>query len=167
MALVRASHARGLYMDVHGHGHEVQRLELGYLLTGSELALGDATLDQPELAARSSLREVAAWTGRTPAEIVRGAGSLGDRFHQRGYPAVPSPQDPHPDGAPYFSGGYNTRRYGCSEGGSICGFQLEANRIGVRDSGPALGAFAGVTARVLLDALADITAPAAAPLPSR
>jgi len=167
MALVQASHARGLYMDVHGHGHEVQRLELGYLLTGSELALGDAALDQSDLAARSSLREMAAWTGRTPAEIVRGAGSLGDRFHQRGYPAVPSPQDPHPAGAPYFSGGYNTRRYGCSEGGSICGFQLEANRIGVRDSGPALGAFAGVTARVLLDVLADITAPAAAPLPPR
>lgn len=167
MALVRASHARGLYMDVHGHGHEIQRLELGYLLSASELALDDAALNQPELAARLSHRDVASWTGRTPAEIVRGTGSLGDRFHQRGYPAVPSPQDPHPAGAPYFSGGYNTRRYGCREGGSICGFQLEANRIGVRDSGPALGAFGGVTARVLLDALADITAPVAALRPPR
>ena len=160
MALVRASHPRGLYLDVHGHGHEVQRLELGYLLTSSHLALDDAALDGPELAGRSSLREIASWTGRTPSEVVRGPGSLGDLFHQQGYPAVPSPQDPHPAGAPYLSGGYNTRRYGCRDGGGICGFQLEANRIGVRDSGPALGAFAGATARVLLDALADITAPA-------
>jgi hypothetical protein len=162
MATVRASHARGLYLDVHGHGHDVQRLELGYLLSASDLALGDAALNEPELAARSSLRELASWTGRTPAEVVRGPGSPGDRFHRLGYPAVPSPQDPHPGGAPYFSGGYNTRRYGCSEGGPICGFQLEANRIGVRDSGPALGAFGGVTARVLLEMLADI---AAAPPP--
>jgi len=167
MALVRASHPRGLYMDVHGHGHQVQRLELGYLLTGAQLALDDASLDGPELASRSSLREVSSWTGRSPSEVVRGPGSLGDRFHQHGYPAVPSPQDPHPAGAPYLSGGYNTRRYGCRDGGSICGFQLEANRLGVRDSGPALGAFAGATARVLLDALADITAPADAPSPVR
>ncbi|TVR59787.1 MAG: hypothetical protein EA422_14675 [Gemmatimonadales bacterium] len=163
MALVRASHSRGLYMDVHGHGHEVQRLELGYLLTGAHLALDDAALDGPDLADRSSLREMTSWTGRTPSQVVRGPGSLGDLFHHQGYPAVPSPQDRHPAGAPYLSGGYNTRRYGCRDGGGICGFQLEANRIGVRDSGPALGAFAGATARVLLDALADITTPAEAP----
>ncbi|CAN5787635.1 hypothetical protein BH23GEM11_BH23GEM11_14200 [soil metagenome] len=155
MASVRASHPRGLYVDIHGHGHEVQRLELGYLLSGTQLDMDDAGLDG--LASGSmSLREIAEWTGRTPSRVVRGEGSLGDLFHRRGYPAVPSPQDPHPAGAPYFSGGYNTRRYGCADGGTICGFQLEANRIGVRDSAAALGQFAGATARVLLEYWADV-----------
>ena len=31
-AVVRAS-GRGWYMDIHGHGHAKQRLEIGYLLT--------------------------------------------------------------------------------------------------------------------------------------
>ncbi|TVP46338.1 MAG: hypothetical protein EA350_07440 [Gemmatimonadales bacterium] len=158
MAGVRASHPRGLYVDVHGHGHDVQRLELGYLLTGAQLAVDDHVLDGSGAAGSMSLREIAAWTGRTPSRIVRGEGSLGDLFHRRGYPAVPSPQDLHPAGAPFFSGGYNTRRYGCGDGGTICGFQLEANRIGVRDSEAALGRFAGATARVLLEYWADVTA---------
>jgi hypothetical protein len=168
MESVRRSHPRGVYVDVHGHGHDIQRLELGYLLTGAELASPDELLDQDPLASKSSLGALAAWLGATPSEAIRGAASLGARFHAQGYPAVPSPQDPHPDGAPYFSGGYNTRRYGCGEAGSgnppeagagtICGFQLEANRIGVRDSPEALGRFAGASARVLLGLLEDIGA---------
>jgi hypothetical protein len=158
MAGVRASHPRGLYVDVHGHGHEVQRLELGYLLTGAQLAVDDDALDASSAVGSMSMKEIAAWTGRTPSQVVRGEGSLGDLFHRRGYPAVPSPQDPHPAGAPFFSGGYNTRRYGCADGGTICGFQLEANRIGVRDSQAALGQFAGAMARVLLDYWAGVTA---------
>lgn len=175
MESVRRSHPRGVYVDVHGHGHEIQRLELGYLLTGAELASPDELLDQDPLASKSSLGALAAWLGATPSEAIRGAASLGARFHAQGYPAVPSPQDPHPAGAPYFSGGYNTRRYGCGETGSgnppevgagtICGFQLEANRIGVRDSPEALGRFAGASARVLLSLLEDIGALPGPPAP--
>jgi N-formylglutamate amidohydrolase len=150
MEAVRAAHARGLYVDLHGHGHEIQRLELGYLLSGSELALPDSLLDAPDVAARSSLREVPAWSDIPFHALIRGPASLGAWFAEEGYPAVPSPGDPHPDGAPYFAGGYNTRRYGCSEGGTICGFQLEANRIGVRDSAASLAAFALATAKVIV-----------------
>jgi hypothetical protein len=150
MAAVRADHPRGLYVDVHGHGHPIQRLELGYLLSGTDLGASDEELDGPALAAKSSLREMAAWAGRTPSALIRGPTSLGALYEAEGYPAVPSPSDPHPAGEPYFSGGYNTRRYGCVEGGTICGFQLEANRIGVRDSPAALRAFAEATARVLV-----------------
>jgi len=34
---------RGLFLDMHGHGQTLQRLELGYLLTASELDASDAT----------------------------------------------------------------------------------------------------------------------------
>lgn len=178
MEAVRRAHPRGVYLDLHGHGHDIQRLELGYLLTGTHLASPDEALNEDPLASRSSLGALAAWLGATPAEAVRGPSSLGARFHAEGYPAVPSPQDPHPAGAPFFSGGYNTRRYGCSEEGSgnppapglgtICGFQLEANRIGVRDSPQALARFAGASARVIASLLEDIGAisPPAAAVPA-
>ncbi len=154
MAAVRAQHPRGFYVDVHGHGHDIQRLELGYLLSSADLAQEDAVLDTPALVAKSSLREMAGWTGVPHHALVRGPASLGALYESEGYPAVPSPSDPHPAGAPYFTGGYNTRRYGCSEGGTICGFQLEANRIGVRDSPAALQAFAAASARVLAQFMA-------------
>lgn len=32
-------------MDMHGHGHSIQRLELGYLLSGDQVNLSDASLD--------------------------------------------------------------------------------------------------------------------------
>jgi hypothetical protein len=38
-AVLQAS-GRGWYMDMHGHGHSIQRLELGYLLTGAQLGHG-------------------------------------------------------------------------------------------------------------------------------
>lgn len=43
-AVLQAS-GRGWYMDMHGHGHSIQRLELGYLLTGAQLDLSNASLD--------------------------------------------------------------------------------------------------------------------------
>ncbi len=150
LQVVRATHPRGLYLDLHGHGHEVQRIELGYLVSGADLALPDSLLDQPEVGGRSSVREVTTWSGLPPSAVLRGQASLGAWFHEEGYAAVPSPDDPHPSGAPYFSGGYNTRRYGCRDGGTVCGFQLEANRIGVRDSPANLEAFAAATARVIV-----------------
>lgn len=32
-------------MDMHGHGHSIQRLELGYLLSATRVNLSDASLD--------------------------------------------------------------------------------------------------------------------------
>src|SRR5438876_8110342 len=38
---------RGLYIDLHGHGHAEQRLELGYLHSADQLGLSDAELNKP------------------------------------------------------------------------------------------------------------------------
>ena len=59
-AVVRAS-GRGWYMDIHGHGHAKQRLEIGYLLTSAQLSLTDAALD-----ANRAFRDTA--SSRTMAE---------------------------------------------------------------------------------------------------
>src|SRR5207249_8145611 len=49
-AAVIARHGRGLYIDLHGHGHAEQRLELGYLHSVDQLAADDVTLHMPQYA---------------------------------------------------------------------------------------------------------------------
>lgn len=148
-AEVRERHGEGFYLDLHGHGHSIQRLELGYVITRSELEQPDEALEDDGLVAKSSLRTLVERSGVDHAELIRGETSLGALYEEEGYRSVPSPDDPDPDGNPFFSGGYNTQRHGCSDGDVICGFQLEANMDGVRDTQQNRQAFAEATARVL------------------
>jgi hypothetical protein len=169
-------HGRGWFMDIHGHGHEIQRLELGYLLTRGELNQDDAALAADgEAARRSSIRTIVEGSPLDHAALLRGEGSLGALYEARGYPAVPSFTDPKREEDAYFTGGYNTRRHGCGSaadglggrsGGPICGVQLEANRVGVRDTESNRARFAAATAVVLETFLSEhwdlVVAPAGA-----
>jgi hypothetical protein len=132
---VNATHDGGFYIDLHGHGHDIQRLELGYLLDAEALRLPDASLDaDPEHEIESSIRTLSVRSPLSFAQLLRGPASLGALFEREGFPAVPSDSTPHPGPDSYFSGGYNSSLHGCRTGGTICGVQLEANRIGVRDT---------------------------------
>ena len=130
-----------VYIDLHGHGHPIARLELGYLLPAATLALGDQALGAGQLAA-SSLRALPPLQ-RPFAEILRGDSSFGGLLAVRGFPAVPSPTMPSPGGDPYFDGGYNTSRH---TGEGVVGLQIEANYAGVRDSDASRRAFAAALA---------------------
>lgn len=143
-ARVATDHGRGFLVDLHGHGHAIQRLELGYLLPGSTLDRPDSELDRdPSLPDRSSVREIARIAGALPfSSILRGPTSLGTLLAAAGYPAVPSRSDPGPMGADYFTGGYITDRHGCRGGGVACAVQVEAHFTGVRDSETNRAAFA-------------------------
>lgn len=128
---------KGLYIDLHGHAHSIQRLELGYLLSQSELALSDATLNSANYVNQSSIRYLAEHNALdlTHAELLHGPLSLGSLLDEHGYPATPSLADPFPDaGEDYFNGGYNTARHSSYPGGTLDGLQIECNRQGVRDS---------------------------------
>lgn len=131
-----AAAGRGWYVDLHGHGHPIQRLELGYLLNAPTFDLTDAEIDaQAALETSSSLRTLSRDDTTTSfAQLLRGPHSLGSLFAAEGFPAVPSASDPTPAGAQYFAGGYNTDRHGCARGGPVCGLQIEANLAGVRDT---------------------------------
>lgn len=145
---------KGLYVDLHGHGHTIQRLELGYLLYSDELRLPDSTLNQPANINNSSIRNLALSNLQNlpHAGLLRGDQSLGSLLQARGYPATPSQTDPFPEVSdPYFSGGYNTARYGSYQGGPIDGIQIECNRTGVRDSLSQVERFADSLAVSLLD----------------
>lgn len=148
-AWVEQQYGEGFYIDIHGHGHQIQRLELGYLLTSADLERSDAELNQSWAVSKSSFRTLVQRSGRTHSDLIRGPSSLGTLYEEEGYPSVPSTDQYHPGGNPFFTGGYNTRRHSCRDGGSICGFQLEANRLGVRDTQGQRRAFAVANARVL------------------
>lgn len=147
------------YMDMHGHGHAAQRLELGYLLAGSQLDLSDAALNaNVALEDSSSIRTASKTSPLTFAELLRGPSSLGALYEVNGFSAIPSASDPSPRGDPYFSGGDNTRRHSCgaeasvlggSTGGNVCGVQIETNFTGVRDSPTNRNRFGDATAIAL------------------
>lgn len=131
---VTARHGTGFYVDLHGHGHAIPRLELGYLLDRSTLALPDASLDLPLHEDRSSIRTLSRASPASFPELLRGSISLGALFEAEGFASVPSPTNPDPGTAAYFDGGYNTARHGSRAGGPISGVQIEAQSVGVRDT---------------------------------
>ncbi len=143
---VAARHGRGLYLDLHGHGHPIQRLELGYLLSATDLARTDAELDGGSWAASSSIRTLAAEAGVPFSVVLRGPESFGGLMEDAGYAATPSDIQPDPGPNPFFSGGYNTRRHGSLSGGPISGIQIEAQYTGLRDTSASRAAYAAALA---------------------
>jgi hypothetical protein len=149
-ARVEDTFRSGLYLDIHGHGHDISRLELGYLLSASDLTLDDLTLSSPTYVSRSSVGALVESSGTSLADLVRGPLSLGTLLEERGVPAVPSTIQPDPGGAPFFSGGYSTVRHGSRDGGSISGIQIEHHYPGLRDEASNRQWYASVLADALL-----------------
>jgi hypothetical protein len=127
---------RGFYIDLHGHGHPTARLELGYLLSSSELSLTDAQLDSGGLAASSSLKRMLPYTTASFSELLRGSTSLGGLLSA--VPSVPSPTSPSPGSDAYFTGGYSTERHSST----LPAVQIESHFGGVRDTAASRTAFA-------------------------
>ncbi|WP_433410214.1 FIMAH domain-containing protein [Saccharomonospora azurea] len=154
---VLAEFGRGWYTDLHGHGHTVRRLELGYQLTADTLRLSDSELDAtPTHEQSASLRTFSEESPLSFSALLRGPTALGTALAEAGYPSVPSRQDPAPKASePYFTGGYNTARHACSNGGHLCGVQIEAHYAGVRDTPTNRADFASAIADVYPDFLAQ------------
>jgi hypothetical protein len=140
-----AAHGRGFYVDLHGHGHAAARLELGYLLDASELALSDRDLDRG-YAALTSLADLASTVQVPFSALLRGPASLGGLLEGQRVASVPSPATPSPGSDPYFSGGYSTERHARAP---MSGVQIEAHYPGVRDTEANRRAFAEALASAL------------------
>lgn len=140
----------GLYLDIHGHGHDIDRLELGYLLTAQTLNQPDAALNNLTVVRCSSIRELGRDSAIPFSQLLRGATSFGGLLQDEGVRSVPSPADPSPGTAPYFRGGYNTRQHGSQEDGEvISGIQIEHHFPGLRDTDENRRRYAGKAARVI------------------
>ena len=149
-ATVSADFGRGLFLDIHGHGHDIERLELGYLLTSAELNRPDINLNSLDVVARTSIRELGRTSPIPFSQLLRGPTSLGGLFEDEEIPSVPSPAAPGPGDDPYFRGGYNTRRHGSlSDSEVIDGVQIEHHYRGVRDTGESRAEYAARAALVI------------------
>jgi hypothetical protein len=155
-ARVVRDNGRGLLIDLHGHGHDIARLELGYLLTDVQLRRSDAALTAGDDLARSSIARLAADArgGTRGVALLRGPGSLGAMLAAAGYASVPSPAMPAPlIGEEYFDGGFNTRRNGSVAGGQLDAIQIETHFPGVRDTPASHSKFGDALAGALVQYL--------------
>lgn len=129
---------KAFYIDLHGHGNPIQRLELGYLLYDYELANTDVMLNTSQYVGNSSIRNLVSTniSGSSHAELLRGNFALGTLLGNAGFPSVPSKQIPFPQTLEnYFSGGYNTARHtSYAQNNTVNGLQIECNYINIRDS---------------------------------
>lgn len=135
---VTTDYERGMFFDVHGHGHAIQRIELGYLLSRDELALSDDVLNTNEYIEESSIRSLVEdnVSLSTHADLLRGIESFGTMLENKGFPSVPSTNDPHPNctGSCYFSGGFNTIQHGSRDNaGTIDAIQIELDQTARND----------------------------------
>jgi len=118
---------RGLYIDVHGHGHPEMWIEWGYLLTAFELKYRGDRFN--ELVDETSIRNlVGVVENETLETLIRGDRSFSARMERMDsslYKSVPGPTYLDPNFGSYFSGGYNTQIHGSRDGRNIDGIQIE------------------------------------------
>ncbi|MCM2274203.1 MAG: hypothetical protein NDI75_05335 [Candidatus Didemnitutus sp.] len=145
-----AAHGFGFVVDVHGHGHTIQRLELGYNYD-AELDQTDTALNHPGYALKGTIHTLSLQRPGLPfPTLLRGAGSLGDLFNRRNFPSWPSPEFPTPGAADFFDGGYTVQEHSCIvDNGQVNGVQIECNMTGVRDTESNRADFATAFARVM------------------
>lgn len=148
---VAKRHGSGLLLDIHGHRHMDQRVELGYLIPGDQLRAADAALEaDAALIAGTSIRDLDRRSPVSFVDLLRGPHSLGSLLEARGFRSVPSPDKPKPGlMASYFSGAYSVAAHGSRDGGTVSAIQIECPWNGVRDKPENQRRFA----RALADAL--------------
>lgn len=146
-------HGQAIIIDLHGHGHTEQRLEIGYSLSAQELRGLDSLSNLNALQAKSSLNN---WfqflTSVGFIDAIAGDHAFGTKMASEGFPSVPSKQDPSPKvGESYFNGGHITRFYTSSSYPKVYGWQIECNNRGVRDNDANRAAFAKSFAKVMME----------------
>ncbi len=138
------THGAGLLIDLHGHGHKSQTIELGYGLEAEDLALPDSSLNAEPVLGKSTLRRLVEKKQVLHTALLRGPDSLGALLEKGGYRTTPSPEIPVP-ATPFFSGGYTIRRH-AAEHPHLIAVQIETHSPGVRDSAPNRQAFGAALA---------------------
>jgi N-formylglutamate amidohydrolase len=120
-----------LFIDLHGHGHTKQRIELGYLVSASQLR-NPAAIAPSSTSYYNMLLQNPFLNSN---QFLTAANAFGTLLAEKNIPTVPSAQDPAPlTDDPYFDGGYNTKKYTAAAYPKVYGWQLEANYTGVRDN---------------------------------
>lgn len=93
---VMAAYGKGLFIDLHGHGHTIQRLELGYLLSSAQLSLSADSLNTSRLLRSNSVRALATASPSTSAEFCEGHAVWARFLRIAGSPPCPAQCSRHP-----------------------------------------------------------------------
>jgi N-formylglutamate amidohydrolase len=137
--LIVTKYKQCLFIDLHGHGHEKQRLELGYLVNGTGLRNPSSIVPS----ATSVFHLLQQNNSITVQQLLTGPNAFGTLMAARGFPAVPSTQIPAPSaGDPYLDGGFNTEHFTGAVYPAVYGWQIEANNTGVRNNDNSRASFA-------------------------
>jgi hypothetical protein len=149
-----AVYANCLYIDLHGHGHSTQRLELGYLINTNGLQ-NVAGVN----ASNTSIGNLLAISSTSFANLLTGSTAFGTLMAANGFPSVPSATDPSPQtGDLFFDGGYNTSRYtNRVTYPKVFGWQIESNYDKVRDTRTNRGLFAKAFAQSIMQFFSNNT----------
>ena len=126
------------FVDLHAHGHAIQRLELGYLIPSAglkEVYDGENVLTHADKASVVNLLpESPKHRAAAFRDLFFGEQAFGTLMENAGIRAIPSKQDPYPiNAAPYLSRGYNTQKFTSKDYPNVYGLQMECNLKGVRD----------------------------------
>ena len=137
----------GVLFDIHGHGINPDgfndlRTWIGYLLTSDELDNSNDYIDQNISINDVSIYSLLNSSGQSLSDLLSGPSSLGALFEENNYSALPSPESRSPEGMRYFSGGYNTFRYGTNRNFNFSSIQLEFPFQGLRDTPQSRNLFA-------------------------
>ena len=137
----------GVLFDIHGHGINPDgfndlRTWIGYLLTSDELDNSNDYIDQNISINDVSIYSLLNSSGQSLSDLLSGPNSLGALFEENNYSALPSPESRSPEGMRYFSGGYNTFRYGTNRNFNFSSIQLEFPFQGLRDTPQSRNLFA-------------------------
>ncbi len=127
-------YGHGLLLDIHGQSHS-DYIELGYLLSYSDLLAKDAELNSGAYSSSSSIRRLFEINkgNISFADLLRGEHSFGAELNGNGLDCCPSPAIPSPVNSSYFNGGYTTKTYGSLNGGAVDAIQMEF-RYSYRDT---------------------------------
>ena len=146
---VEAYFDAGILLNLVEHNHSNQRVELGYLLSASDLDLTNLQLNS--YSGQSSVSHIANLSSSSFAEVIRGYNSLGTLIVGSSYTsndvnytfeAVPTLETPNVGNSDYSSGGYTITQYGSSNGGKINGIDVATPFAGFRDNANAYRALA-------------------------
>ena len=146
---VEAYFDAGILLNLVEHNHSNQRVELGYLLSASDLDLTNLQLNS--YSSQSSVSHIANLSSSSFAEVIRGYNSLGTLIVGSSYTsndvnytfeAVPTLETPNVGNSDYSSGGYTITQYGRSNGGKINGIDVATPFAGFRDNANAYRALA-------------------------
>jgi hypothetical protein len=143
---ILAKYPSALFIDLHGHGHTKQRLELGYLISDNALR-NPNTINYNT----SSLKnQIILYPPTQNSSLLFGTKAFGTMMANRNIPSVPSQQDMAPLVTDtYFDGGFNTATY-CNYP-KVFGWQIESNFTGVRDNANNRTIFAKAFAQSIME----------------